>query len=148
HLDAQVVAVALELRVGFDRDDQKEIAWRCATQTGIALARDAHAQALARASRDLDLDRARLAALRIANGVSALGASERFLERDLDRLLDVAALTRSRRAHAGTARVAAEQLLEQAADVFAAFEVEAALAGITRGPRIVPAGAAAPEVGA
>ena len=60
-LRVQVVAAALEARIGRDRDDEIDVAGRTAALAGTALAGDPDARAGPHARRDLDLEAAGLA---------------------------------------------------------------------------------------
>ena len=89
-LRVQVVAAALEARIGRDRDDEIEVAGRPAALARTALAADADARAGPDAGWDLDLEAPGLAvgrAHRQLDGRAPIGVGEA----DLDRLLEIGA---------------------------------------------------------
>src|ERR687885_2484563 len=111
--------------MGLDADDQVQVTRLRAAQAGLAFTGDAHAQALSSAGRNLDLDRAHFPGLYVLDRERALGPVEGFLERDLDRLLEILAFARRAADTRSTTSGTSEQLLEQPAEILG-FEVEAA----------------------
>src|SRR5262245_31093480 len=95
HARAQVLAVALEDGVRPQVDAQVEIARGAAVGARFALAGGADARPVPDADRDPDVDAARVAPL--LDRDPAGRAVERFLQRQLDVVLDVASLLRARR---------------------------------------------------
>src|ERR1700694_2069099 len=98
HLDAQVVALAGESRVGSDLDAEREVPGFAAAAAAAALARGPHPSPITDARRDLDLHLAGAGGSRELDG--ALGARVGLFEADLCDTLDVLAPPR-RRATAG-----------------------------------------------
>ncbi len=100
HADAraQIVAVALEHRMRPQPHAKIEIAGGAAARTAFTFARRADARPVLDAGRNADVDAARVSAF--LDRDAPRGAVERFLERQLDFVLDVAPLLRARRARA------------------------------------------------
>ena len=104
-LRAQVVAVAFEHGCGPEPDAEIEVAGGAAVGAGFPFAGGADPRAVLDAGGDPHVDAAGVAAL--LDRDAAGRAVERFFERELDLVLDVAPLLRPRRRGRGRARLRA-----------------------------------------
>src|SRR5262249_93994 len=112
HARVKVATLPLELPVRRRANPKVQIAGPCAAGPLFAFARDPDARPLADAGRDPDVDRARLTI--VLDGDPARRPVIAVLERQLDLLLDVAAVMRLRRARRAAAAAARARLARRA----------------------------------